>query len=81
MAKIYVALAVFAVFCTAHVRGVSDDVEAAWEKFQVEKKNMAKSINCNTNFVFSIERLIIQVTPNPKLSLQSAKETLSRHTP
>lgn len=30
-----VALAMLAIFCTAHVQGVSDDVEAAWEQFQV----------------------------------------------
>jgi hypothetical protein len=32
----FVALAVF-VTCAVHVNGASDDVEAAWEKFQVKR--------------------------------------------
>jgi hypothetical protein len=36
MAKMgYVALALVAIFCIVHVQGLSDDVEAAWEQFQV----------------------------------------------
>jgi len=40
---VYVALAMFVIFCAAHVQGVSDDVEAAWENFQAHHPSGTKS--------------------------------------
>ncbi len=44
----YVALVVFMVCCAAYVYGSSDDVEAAWESFQV-KQLMTERRDCNTS--------------------------------